>query len=218
MNVVILKDSYKIFEEIKKNTPIIIYKNFFKKKDCQKIISICHNNFSLDNNRKKNSNKYFDFTSIDVLPSNVKTRRVFRTFELSKYFINKFKEIKGLLNFQNKVLKLKKNKKIYRKVQIIHYPRGGGYFEKHKHSRNPTNYGLIVTLSEKNKDFKEGVTNFEYKKKKISLEKYNLSKGDLILFRYDLPHSISKCDPNYNLNFDKKGRWTMILPVYHKKF
>ena len=123
-----------------------------------------------------------------------------------------------MLNFQNKILKSKKNKKIYRKVQIIHYPRGGGYFGKHKHSRNPTNYGLIVTLSEKNKDFNESVTNFKYKKKIISLEKYDLSKGDLILFRYDLPHSISKCDPNYNLTFDKKGRWTMILPVYHEKF
>ena len=219
MSVVVLeKKIHRILEEIKKNTPVIVYRNFFSKNNCKKIVSICHNNYSLDYNRKKNASKYFNFTSLDVLNSNVKSKRIFRTFELSKYFINKFDEINNLLNFQKKILRLKKNKKIFHKVQVIHYPKGGGFFEKHRHSRYPTNYGFIITLSEKNKDFKKGGTNFVYKKKNISLEKFDVNRGDLILFRYDLPHSISKCDPNEDLKFDMKGRWTMILPVYHEKF
>ena len=42
--------------------------------------------------------------------------------------------------------------------------------------------------------------------------------GDLILFRFDLSHSISKVDPKENLLFDKNGRWTLVVPVYHDKF
>jgi hypothetical protein len=216
--VIIKKNKNKILSEIKKNTPIIIFKKFFNENDCKKIISICHNNYTFKNNRKKFKNKYIKFASTDVLPSNVRTNRIFRTFELSNYFINKFKTIKALLNFQNKVIKNEKKKKIYRKVQVIHYPVGGGFFEEHKHPRNPTNYGFIITLSKKKKDFKEGVTNFKINKKNLSLEKFDVTKGDLILFKFDLPHSITPCDPNKNLTFDTKGRWTMVLPVYHEKF
>lgn len=219
MSVIIVKKNLnKIFEEIKKNSPIIIYKNFLNKKDCKNIITLCHKNYSFNINRNKIRNKFFNFSSIDILPTKVKTNRIFRTFELSNYSINKFKKIKDLLTFQNKILKFNKNKKIFRKVQVIHYPRGGGFFEKHHHPRYPTNYGLIITLSEKKRDFKKGVTNFLVKKKNINLEKYNLTRGDLILFRFDLPHHISPCDPDMDLTFDVKGRWTMVLPVYHEKF
>ena len=38
------------------------------------------------------------------------------------------------------------------------------------------------------------------------------------MFRYDLPHQVTPCDPNNDLTFDRKGRWTMIFPVYHEKF
>ena len=166
----ILKSLDKVISEIKKNTPIIIYKNFFKKNTCKKIIDICHENYSLKYNRKKSKNKFINFSSIDVLPSSVETDRIFRTFEMSDYFISKFPEIINLITFQKKILKLKFKKKIYRKVQIIHYPKGGGFFDKHHHPRYPTNYGIIITLSEKFKDFKQGVTNFVINKKNISLK------------------------------------------------
>jgi hypothetical protein len=218
MSVIVLKKINHIFLEIKKNTPIIIYKNFFKKNTCKKIIDICHENYSLKYNRKKSKNKFINFSSIDVLPSSVKTDRIFRTFVMSDYFISKFPEIINLITFQKKILKLKFKKKIYRKVQIIHYPKGGGFFDKHHHPRYPTNYGIIITLSEKFKDFKQGVTNFVINKKNISLEKFNLEMGDLILFRFDIPHYISPVDPGEDLTFNKKGRWTLVLPVYHEKF
>jgi len=219
MNIKVIKNDFNlVFDEIKKNTPIIIFKKLVKTNECKKLVSICHNEFSYKLQRKTTPNKYFNFFSVDVLPSNVKSNRIFRTFELSNFFIDQFNFIKKIQNLQNKITKLKKNKKIYRKVQVIQYPCGGGFFDEHKHSRYPTNYGLILTLTEKNKDFKKGVTNFKINKKKIDIENFGVSIGDLILFRYDLPHSVSQCDPDNDLKFDKKGRWTLVFPVYHQKF
>lgn len=215
---IIRKNFNVALEEIKKNTPIIIFKNFLNKKDCKKIIHICNKNFSLKTNRKKNPNKYFNFTSIDVLPPNVQSNRIIRTFELSKSVVNKFKSIKNIQKLQNKIVKLQKGKKVFKKIQVIHYPKGGGFLAEHRHPRYPTNYGLIITLSEKNKDFKEGVTNFKLGGNLIKMEEFGITAGDLILFKYDLPHSISPCDPRDVLSFDNKGRWTLVFPVYHKKF
>lgn len=215
---ILKKNPNLILEEIKKKTPVIVYRKFLNSNDCKKIINICHKNNDYKNHRKLKVNKYFNFHSIDVLPSNVSSNRIFRTFELSNFFIKKFKSIRYALSFQDKIIK-KDNKKIYRRVQVIHYPVGGGFFEEHTHPRYPTNYGMIVTLSRKNKDFKEGVTTFRVRNKNIELEKYQITVGDLILFKFDLPHSITKCDPKKDLKFDLKGRWTLIFPtMYQKKF
>lgn len=207
-----------IFNEIRKETPVIIFKSFLKQSDCNKIVSVCHKNFSFKHHRKKKISSLFNFMSIDVLPSKVESNRIFRSFELSQKFISKFKAIGQVLKLQDQIIKPKKNKKIFRKAQVIHYPRGGGFFEEHSHNRYPTNYGLIITLTKKYQDFKSGVTNFKIKNKNISLEKYGVTIGDLILFRFDLMHSVTACDSKNDLIFDKKGRWTLVFPVYHKKF
>ena len=200
----------KIIYEVNNKTPIIICRNFLNKKVCKKIINFCVNHSSFDVNRKNKVNKFFDFHRIDVLPQKVQTSRIFRTFVLSKYTIDKFGETKKkILKLQKKILKFKK-KKIISKFQVIHYPRGGGFLDWHSHPRYPTNYGLIITLSEKGRNFKEGVTKFKINNKLINLEKYSVSAGDLILFRFDLNHSISKVDPKENLTFDKNGRWTLV--------
>ena len=96
MTVVVIKKEEDILSEINNNTPIIIYRNFLNKKICKEIVNICHSTFSLIRN------KYLNFSRIDVLPPKVKTKRIFRTFELSNYFINKFTKIKNLKNFQKK--------------------------------------------------------------------------------------------------------------------
>ena len=93
MSVIILKNINHISSEVKKNTPVIIYKNFLKKKTCKKIIDICHRNFLLKYHRKNSKNKFINFASIDVLPSSVKTNRIFRIFDMSDYFISKFPEL-----------------------------------------------------------------------------------------------------------------------------
>ena len=93
----------------------------------------------------------------------------------------------------------------------MHYPRGGGYFNWHSHNRYPTNYAIIITLTKKGKNFTKGDANFIIDKKKFSLEKFKISEGDLILFRYDLLHSISTVDPKANMIFDKNGRWSLVM-------
>ena len=35
--------------------------------------------------------------------------------------------------------------------------------------------------------------------------------GDLLLFRYDLPHAVSAVDPKETLVFDSNGRWTFAM-------
>lgn len=216
--VILKKKTDLILKEVSKETPLIIFRQFLKSQVCKKIVKLCIDNCSLENHRKKKFNKVLDFYSIDVLPKNVKTNRIFRTFELSGYTVNKFKELKKIIDLQKKIIKLTPKKKIYKKFQVIHYPKGGGHFDWHHHPRYPTNYGFIITLSKKGKNFNQGVTNFKVRKKILNLEKFNISIGDLILFRYDLPHSISKVDSKEDLRFDSNGRWTLVLPVYHGKF
>ena len=122
MNIkVIKKDFNLVYQEIKKNTPIIIFKKLINPNQCKKLVSICHNKFSFKFHRKTKPSKYFNWVSLDVLSSNVKSNRIFRTFELSNFSINQFNFIKKIQNFQNKITKLKKNKKVFRKVQVIKF-------------------------------------------------------------------------------------------------
>lgn len=203
---------------ISKDVPVIIIKNYIKQRQCYEVVNYCHK--ISKKNKHRILGKNGDVFSLDILPSKVKTERIFRMFEFGRKTREKFKFINDILRLQKRrLLKLNnKNKKIYSKVQVLHYPRGGGFFAEHKHARYPTNYGLILTLTKKNKDFKEGVTNIRFGNKIINLEKYNISTGDLILFRYDLSHFITPVDPNSDLTIDNKGRWTMIFPVHGRKF
>jgi hypothetical protein len=208
------KQFLKLDNLIKKNVPIIIIKNFLQKNFCKEIIEYCVNISQKNQHRKLT--KEGDYFSTDIHPSNVKTDRVFRKYMLGKSFEKKFKKINGIIKFQhNKILKPKNNNS-KTEIQVVHYPRGGGYFAEHKHNRYPTNYGMIITLSEKGSDFNKGATSIKFKDKFINLEKYNINKGDLTLFRFDLTHKITPVDPDKYLSFDNKGRWTLLLSIAPK--
>ena len=198
---------------IKANKPVIIIKNYINNKICDSVIKFCHEKSKKSINQKKN--KHF-FYSIDVHPKGSVTDRIFRTFIFNKF--TTFKFIKRLIDLQKNIILKKNNEKnILRRVQVIHYPVGGGFFANHRHPRQPTNYGLILNLSKRGRDFIKGSTNFYYKKKIINLEKTEINQGDLILFRYDLKHFITPIDPNENLSFNLKGRWTLVMPIFKKK-
>ena len=208
------KQSSELDNLIKKNVPIIIIKNFLQKNLCKEIIKYCIKISQKEQHRKKT--KEGNFFSTDIHPSNVKTDRVFRKYMLGKNFEKKFKKINDIIEFQhNKILKPKNNDS-KTEIQVVHYPRGGGYFAEHKHNRYPTNYGMIITLSEKGSDFNKGATSIKFKDKFINLEKYNINKGDLTLFRFDLTHKITPVDPDKYLSFDNKGRWTLLLSIAPK--
>ena len=66
--------------------------------------------------------------------------------------------------------------------QIIQYPSGGGFFDEHVHPLEPQRVGLILGLSEKGRDFKEGGTCFRVEGGKRSFEDSH-AMGDIILFR-----------------------------------
>ena len=78
-------------KKINKNTPVIIVKNFIKPVYCKKIIKYCEIIAKNTPHRKLSKNK--DFYSLDVLPSNVKTDRIFRTFVLGNKIQNKYNRV-----------------------------------------------------------------------------------------------------------------------------
>lgn len=92
--------------------------------------------------------------------------------------------------------------------QIIHYPSGGGFLGKHVHPFLPQKIGLILSLSEKNEDFITGGASFEIDG--VILDTQDVHNiGDLILFRFDVPHWVSPVDKNANLTtWNKEGYWT----------
>lgn len=98
--------------------------------------------------------------------------------------------------------------------QVIQYPSGGGFFDEHVHPLEPQRVGLIVGLSEKGRDFKNGGTCFRVNSRNYSFEDTH-AMGDIILFRYDVPHWITPIDDDEHLDWTRQaGRWTMVLPYY----
>jgi len=71
---------------------------------------------------------------------------------------------------------------------------------------------LILYLSEKGKDYKHGDTEFKDVDGSI-LTAQDARKGDLVLFKFDLPHRVSPCDPDEDLCFGRNGRWSLVLPI-----
>lgn len=201
---------------VKNNVKVIVIKNFSSSKECKKIIDFCYTNSIPYKHRYLNKKKDF-WSSIDVYPYLARTRRIFKTFEMGKRYSKKFKAFDDAVSLQHKyiydnILK----KRTYSKFVAFQYPRGGGFFSRHKHSRWPTNYGLILNLSKSGKDFKKGgINNFYYRKKKIYINKNEVDQGDLTLFRYDLYHEVPPVDPYEDLKFDKSGRWTVAFPVLY---
>ncbi len=98
--------------------------------------------------------------------------------------------------------------------QIIHYPSGGGIFGRHTHPLEPQRIGLILGLSKRGQDFTSGATWFEVDGRRFGTEDCH-DIGDLILFRFDIPHWISAIDQGEKFDPDsQRGRWTAVLPFY----
>ena len=72
---------------------------------------------------------------------------------------------------------------------------------------------MILNLSERKNNFDVGATEIlSTDGTKICVENF-CDIGDLILFKYDLKHRVSPCNPYDDLTFDINGRWTAILPI-----
>jgi hypothetical protein len=99
--------------------------------------------------------------------------------------------------------------------QIIHYPKGGGYFGRHTHPLEPQRVGLIVSLSARGTAFQTGSTiYFDAHGDAVDLDDWQ-SVGSVTLFRYDIPHAVTEVDGSAPLGFDQPtGRWVAIMPFH----
>ncbi|OIN56422.1 hypothetical protein [Arsenicibacter rosenii] len=98
--------------------------------------------------------------------------------------------------------------------QVTHYPLGGSFFGRHWHPLNPQKVGTILALNKYGRDYHSGGTGYIINDTVIETEGFQ-DVGDIILFRYDLPHWVSPSSfaDRFNWN-DPAGRWVAILPFY----
>ena len=196
---------------------IIVIKEFLSQKICEEVVVKIHNLMKKLPYRSEIDGIFY---SIDVLPSNTKTNRIFRTIDFrEESSIKKFDDVslifKKMKDFQSSYVINEADIKLNQRhrLQFIHYPKGGGWFDWHQHPRYPVNYGLILNLTERGKNFDIGSTEIELENGDVISVEDIANIGDLILFRYDLRHRVSPCNPYDDLVFDANGRWTAILPI-----
>jgi hypothetical protein len=98
--------------------------------------------------------------------------------------------------------------------QVIQYPAGGGFFAEHVHPFEPQRVGLILSLSRRGIDHREGATTFTINGTRIDTSPMH-DCGDILLFRYDVPHGVSAVDPGKAIDWSSAaGRWSAVLPYY----
>jgi hypothetical protein len=70
----------------------------------------------------------------------------------------------------------------------------------------------LDTLSQRGVDFQSGGTHFDVKGTDVSSEDVH-DIGDMLLFRFDIPHWITPVDMSQPCDFSlASGRWTAVLP------
>ncbi len=166
-----------------------------------------------------------NFHRIDNNPALSKTKHIFHTFNLEN-----LKTIGGpegdamrsifetMVRVDNRLMGKRgnlapsKDDGVNFHPQIIHYPKGGGFFDRHTHGLDPQKIGLIASLTKKGEHFGKGGTLFWKDEIELDAEPAQ-TIGSVTLFRFDLPHAVSKVDPEVPLDFGKpNGRWVAVLP------
>ena len=162
---------------------------------------------------------------IDDNPSQSKTKHIFHAYNFTNDanvdfyqelvdFLNPLRELQAKLSGQQ--LENKPNKDGYAlRPQAIHYPVGGGFFDWHIHPFLPQKVGLILSMSQRGRDFDEGGTMFKIDNKVVSIENDH-DIGDLGIFRYDIEHKVDVIDASHGrVDFNNiRGKWSLILPYY----
>ena len=99
------------------------------------------------------------------------------------------------------------------RVKLLHYPAGGGYLVEHQHPLEPQRVGLITSMSRRGIDFDTGGTCFETPFGRVdSGTQHDI--GDVMLFRYDLPHTVTPVDEGRAIDWSSDaGRWSFVLEL-----
>lgn len=99
------------------------------------------------------------------------------------------------------------------RLKVLQYPLGGGFLAEHSHPLEPQRIGLITGLSQIGKDFTTGGTFFHTPFGRVdTLAQHDI--GDVILFRYDLPHAVAAVDEEKPLDWTSEaGKWSVVLEL-----
>jgi hypothetical protein len=148
---------------------------------------------------------HFNFNRIDRLPDPLKNE-LLSTFETMRRLQNAVAGTSARFSPTDDPHKLR--------PQVIQYPAGGGFFAEHVHKLDPQRVGLILALSQRGIDHTDGAATFTIDGGRIDSSPVH-DRGDILLFRYDVPHAVTAVDPNKKLDWNSAaGRWSMVLPYY----
>ncbi len=99
------------------------------------------------------------------------------------------------------------------RVKLLHYPAGGGFLTEHQHPLEPQRVGLITSLSRIGADFNTGGTSFRTPFGRVDTTAQH-DIGDIILFRYDLPHAVTPVDEGREIDWrSEAGKWSFVLDL-----
>jgi len=99
------------------------------------------------------------------------------------------------------------------RLKVLHYPAGGGFLQQHTHPLEPQRVGLVLSASKLDTDLGTGGTYFLLPFGRVEAAPYH-DIGDLILFRYDIPHGVSRVDEDRPLNWQSEaGKWSVVLDL-----
>ena len=99
------------------------------------------------------------------------------------------------------------------RMKVLHYPAGGGFLQEHTHPLEPQRVGLVLSASKLDTDVSTGGTYFLSPFGRVEAAAYH-DIGDLILFRYDIPHGVSRVDEHSTLDWrSEAGKWSVVLDL-----
>lgn len=232
-------DKKKIILNVKKNGFAIV-RGLFTENEIKKSVQKLKNKFSIKNDRLSSEGSPFEifnnFQKLCVGSSSKSKEKIYRLHRIfynptwsediygfRKIFI-RFNKIRNIiLGFKKNFCVYKPENNLWSACRILQYPSGGGHMSEHSDyilknvSRvNFMNnfYQLILPITEKGKDFKNGGAFVIYKNKKISIED-ELKIGDIIIYKSTIKHGVDEIDDNKKINLNKiNGRIVLMNSLY----
>jgi hypothetical protein len=142
----------------------------------------------------------FGFGDFDRLPESLRSRMM----PVAEAMVRKMNEIAGTnLKFDGGDVRIK----------VIRHPRGGGHLVWHRHPYLPQKVEFFLNLSQPGEDYHCGGADFKTPAGAVGTCDC-CEMGDIIAWRYDLPHRTATIDPDADLNWDgDDGFWLLAVEV-----
>lgn len=162
--------------------------------------------------------RYNDEYPNSIVKAKVHTFKYNLWLEQNEQLITDFKDIfelkasmGGLNDLQH--LKNKPSQGFVARVDINHYPIGGGYMSQHIDAVNKFNpIQTLISGTTKSKEYTSGGVYAVIDNQKIFLDDF-MQKGDLLIFDQSIPHGVDYIDADKTLDWSLKLGRVMIIPV-----